>query len=115
MIIILITVSVTLVTTLGIVFISFYRYINQLWTIGPLYWITRDNTSLQSPIVAVGFMRQTNHPWKTGKGLQIRINRYALQVGICKKTQPINETNGILGAIGGRIMEEDTSTIRNWR
>lgn len=107
-----ITLSLLILTLL--VYALFRDTLNRLQYLGPVYWITRDNTPINTPILSFGFMRQTNFPWKIGKGLQIRIKNYSFQFGICKKSNYSNETDGILGALGGRYLDTETSDIREW-
>lgn len=92
----------------------FVARINSLMSVGPLYLITRDNATLKSPILSLGFMRQTSSPWKIGKGLQLRISRYSIQVGLCKKSNNQDEQSGLLHAMGGRLLELNGSEIGKW-
>lgn len=107
-----------IIFTILIIILSLYMLLrdtlNRLQSIGPVYWITRDNTPKKTPLLSIGFMRQTNFPWKVGKGLQVSIGRYSFQFGICKKSNHYDETEGILGALGGRYLDTSTSDIREW-
>lgn len=88
---------------------------NRVYSIGFLYWITRDNGSKKTPVISVGFMRQTGYPWKNGIGLQIRIGKYTNQFGFCKSKKEITEeSDGLLYAMQGRLLEEKPSEIGNW-
>ena len=109
---VIITLSI-LIVTIGSYFL-FRDTLNKLQYLGPIYWITRDNTSLTSPFISIGFMRQTAPPWKIGKGLQFRYKNYSFQIGFCRKSTHNDETSGILGAIGGRYLDDDADTIRKW-
>ena len=101
---------------LSICFVYKCTSLNAVTLFGSLYWIIRDNSSLNIPHVSIGFMRQTSHPWKIGKGLQFRFSNYSVQVGLCRSHNSFKtEEDGLLEALGGRILEEDASTIRNWR
>ena len=95
-------------------YLVFRDTLNRLQYIGPIYWITRDNTPKDYPLLSIGFMRQTSFPWKIGKGLQVSFGRYSFQFGICKKSNHSDETEGILGALGGRYLDTSTRDIREW-
>jgi hypothetical protein len=90
---------------------------NSLRSIAFLYAIIRDTGNPKTPVFSWGFMRQTGHPWKTGKGLQIRIKKYVVQIGFCKSNKKVKaqeEENGLLYAMQGRLLEEEPSKIGNW-
>jgi hypothetical protein len=106
--------------TIGCITISLCAYLlfrdtlNKLQYLGPIYWITRDNTSLKAPSISIGFMRQIASPWKIGKGVQFKYKNYSFQIGLCRKSTHNDETSGILGALGGRYLDDDADTIRKW-
>jgi hypothetical protein len=106
--------------TIGCITISLCAYflfrdtLNKLQYLGPIYWITRDNTSLNTPFISIGFMRQIAPPWKIGKGIQFTYKNYSFQTGFCRKYTHTDETSGILGALGGRYLDDDVDTIRKW-
>lgn len=87
---------------------------NKVQAIGPLYWITRDFVDKRTPIICTGFMRETDAPWRHGKGLQIRLRKHTFQVGFCKRTYPLDETQGVLSAVGGRVLDTDIDEIQGW-
>ena len=95
-------------------YLLFRNTLNKLQYLGPIYWITRDNTSLKAPFISIGFMRQTSPPWKIGKGIQVKYKNYAFQLGFCRKSTHIDETSGMLGALGGRYLDDGVDTIRKW-
>lgn len=101
---------------MGLYFL-FKDTMNRLQYVGPIYWITRDIGKTGDPVLSVGFMRQTSYPWKTGRGVQVRIKQYTFQIGICKahKNNVIDEETGLLHALGGRLLEDDVTTIRKWK
>lgn len=88
---------------------------NRLYYIGPLYWITRDNAKKGDKIIGLGFMRQTAPPWKTGRGLHIRMGKYSFQIGLARRNKADNEEQGILMAVSGRFLEVAPSDIGDWR
>jgi hypothetical protein len=98
-------------------YLLFRDTLNRLQYIGFVYWITRDNGKKGDPFLSVGFMRQTASPWKVGKGVQVRLSKYTVQVGVCRsnKSRISSEADGLLHAMGGRLMEEDAATIRRWK
>lgn len=80
-----------------------------------MYWIIRDIGKPKDPIFSIGFMRQTGYPWKSGKGPQIRVGKYVLQIGICKANKDIKEEqDGLVYAMQGRMMEETPKEIGSW-
>lgn len=95
-------------------YLLFRNTLNRLQYIGPVYWITRDNTPKGTPLLSIGFMRQTSFPWKIGKGIQVSLHNYSFQLGICKKSNHYDEEEGILGALGGRYLDTSTKDIREW-
>lgn len=106
-------ISLVIITYIGLKHL-FSDGLNSLFYFGPLYVITRDNSNIKDPHLSLGFMRQTSHPWKIGKGLNIRFNRYSIQIGLCRKSGHKDEESGLLGAMGGRLLDEDVSEIRKW-
>lgn len=90
---------------------------NRLYSIGFTYVILRDIGTPADPILSIGFMRQTGPPWKTGKGVQIRVGKYILQVGLCKPNRELKkaeEEDGLLYAMQGRLLEDEPSRIGSW-
>ena len=90
---------------------------NRLYSIGFTYVILRDIGTHATPVLSIGFMRQTGAPWKTGKGMQIRLGKYILQVGFCRANKEIKkaeEEMGLLYAMQGRLLEEEPSKIGGW-
>lgn len=108
---------ITLIITilvLSVVGFVIHASTNSLYVFGMIYMIKRDNGKLTDPIIARGFMNGINPPWYKGRGFQIRIGKRVLQIGICRATDNKNDDEGILGAVGGRYMEESVDQIRNW-
>lgn len=89
-------------------------YLNVVHKLGPLYLITRDTGAPTTPRVSRGFMRQTSSPWGTGNGVQVRIGKFVTQVGIWKHPQDLNEQEGLLHAMQGRIMDVSVDEIGDW-
>lgn len=88
---------------------------NKLKHVGFLYFIIRDIGKKKDPVIAKGFMRQTGYPWKSGKGVQLRAWKYVMQVGFCKSNKILkDETDGLLYAMQGRLLEEKPSEIGSW-
>lgn len=105
-------VVVTIVTVL-----SAHRHINTLWVFGPFYWILRDteySNKLRFPI-RLGFMRQTTPPWRIGYGVQVKVHKYFYQFGVCRKPKNVDDTNGLLYAVKGRILETPIKEIGEWQ
>lgn len=90
---------------------------NRLYSISFVYAILRDIGKNGDPLVSIGFMRQTGPPWKTGKGVQIRVKKYVLQLGICRSNKKITREEhelGLLYAMQARLLEDKPNKIGNW-
>lgn len=87
---------------------------NVLQAVGPLYWITRDNGTKGIPFISPGFMREIDEPWRTGKGIQVRLFKYVFQLGLCRKNPNKNEEEGLLFAMKGRDMKLKAKEISSW-
>lgn len=87
---------------------------NRVRGFGPFYWIARDFVDPRTRIVCTGFMRETDSPWRHGKGLQVRTSKYTLQVGFCKKVKTQDEVDGVLKAVGGRMLNITADEIGSW-
>lgn len=88
---------------------------NKLKSIGILYFIVRDTGSSKDPVFSTGFMRQTGFPWKSGKGIQLRIGKYVSQIGLCRPNKALqDEQDGLLYAMQGRLLDEKPNEIGNW-
>lgn len=113
----MIWISVLVLILFGVTIVTVwkgYQTLNSLWVMGNFYWILRDSGAYSQPILGFGFMRQTSSPWKTGKGIQIRVGKYVHQMGICKKSPELAEQEGLLYSIQGRILETPTKEIGDW-
>lgn len=87
---------------------------NKVKGFGPFYWIVRDFADVRTSRICTGFMREIDAPWRSGKGLQFRTNKYTLQVGVCRKLPISDETDGILNAVGGRMLDISVDEIGTW-
>jgi hypothetical protein len=87
---------------------------NRVHAIGRLYWIARDFANCNTPLMCKGIMRETDYPWRHGKGIQLRTRKYTLQIGYCRRVQMKDETDGVLQAIGGREMNTPAQEIGMW-
>ena len=88
--------------------------LNCLQVVGPVYWIVRDYVPSHTRFIAIGFMRETQEPWRVGKGIQVSVMSRSFQIGICKKTHYTNSVDGELSVVGGRFMETPPEEIGNW-
>jgi hypothetical protein len=91
---------------------------NNLHTIGPIYWVLKDNATSKTPKLAMAFMRQTGSPWRVGRGIQLKMNKYSFQIGLSKKaktTDDLGELDGLLYAMQGRVMETSVLEIGDWQ
>lgn len=109
--IIILLLSVLICVSLSIVV---YTADNRVFPVGPVYFIRRDNGSSKDPIICTGFMNEISSPWRRGKGIQIRVRKQVVQVGLCRKHPYQKEDEGVLSAIGGRYMDTDVKDIRGW-
>lgn len=80
-------------------------------TCGPVYWIGRHDSRVFS--VGMGTMHMLSAPWKKGRGVYVAVNRYSLQVGLCR-AQKLSETEGTLSAIQGRYLDVPPEEIGQW-
>lgn len=90
---------------------------NRLYSLFFLYWIVRDTGTPKDPTISIGFMRQTSAPWRTGKGIQIRISKYIFQVGMSKRNKSIDPSQdelGLLYAMQGRLLGDAPKDIGSW-
>lgn len=87
---------------------------NRVFPVGPLYLIRRDTGTPKDPRICTGFMHEVSHPWRRGKGIQVRLGKQVIQVGFCRKYPNQQEDEGVLSAIGGRYMDTDVKDIRGW-
>lgn len=74
-----------------------------------IYWITRDDGVLGTPVVMRAFMRQTAPPWWRGTGIQLRYKTYTFQFGVLT-----GRGTSLLDQLGGRELEESAKEIRRW-
>lgn len=101
-------------TAMWFLFMTSYYYMfkdtmNVLQVVGPVYWITKNN-SPKTPIVSKGFMHETSEPWRKGTGVQFRISKHSFQIGLCKK-QDLDETTGVLSSLQGRFLDTSPGDI----
>jgi hypothetical protein len=88
---------------------------NTLYTSNKFYWILRDTGKYGDPIFSKGFMRQINPPWLVGSGIQVRVGKYILQIGICGGSKSLSDDEGLLYAMEGRVMDSNPKEISSWR
>lgn len=86
--------------------------LNYVQGVGPVYWIARDNHVGLS--VGIGIMRETDFPWRYGKGIQLGFGKYMFQLGICRKQDVIDEMNNLLYALKGRDLRLKAGELREW-
>lgn len=88
--------------------------LNILQVVGPVYWITRDYVPIGTPFMSLGFMKETDMPWRIGKGLHINLWKRTFQIGVCHKQHYKNSIDGELSVVGGRFMEIAPEEIGAW-
>lgn len=91
----------------------FKNTLNLVQGIGFVYWIVRDTHKGFS--LSTGFMRETDFPWRTGRGIQIGIGKYVFQIGFCKRNKLNNEIIGLTHALKGRELNLKPTEIGEWR
>lgn len=87
--------------------------LNLVQGIGFVYWIVRDTHKGFS--LSTGFMRETDFPWRTGRGVQMGIGKYVFQIGFCKRNKLNNEIMGLTHAVKGRELDLKPTEIGEWR
>lgn len=87
--------------------------LNLVQGIGFVYWVIRDTHKGFS--LSIGFMRETDYPWRTGKGLQIGIGKHCFQIGFCRRNAPSSEIMGLTNALKGRELYYQPKEIGEWR
>ncbi len=97
------------------IFLLFSKALNKVIGFGFIYLIRRDTGSSDMPRITVGFMKELCHPWRRGKGVQIRIKTQIFQIGFCKKTKHNDEESGILDAMSGRFLPDTAKDIGSWK
>jgi len=114
-------VSIVTVPFLAVLFIPmsalsgiyvFNGTLNLVQGIGFVYWVTRDTHRGFS--LSIAFMRETDYPWRTGRGVQIGFGKYSFQLGICRKNKTETETEGLMRAVKGRRLHYRPKEIREW-
>jgi len=91
---------------------------NNVYAVGPLYWILRDIGTKETPRVAMGFLRQARPPWRVGKGIQFCVGKYILQIGLCRKPKGLennDELSGLLYAMQARVIDSSVAEIGDWK
>ena len=86
--------------------------LNLVQGIGFVYWVTRDTHRGFS--LSIAFMRETDYPWRTGRGVQIGLGKYSFQLGVCRKNKTETETEGLMRAVKGRKLHYRPKEIREW-
>lgn len=90
---------------------AFRGEMNSLYTMGPVYWITKRDLRLIA--LGVGTMHQTNSPWRKGRGVYLVLFKKCFQIGLSTK-QHLNEIDGTLSAVQGRYLDVEPKEIGNW-
>lgn len=95
-------------------YLLFRNTLNSLQVAGRIYWIVRDYIPTNTPIICKGFMRETDSPFRTGKGIQVRIPKRTIQVGVCDRGVAEDEIGGLVYAMQGRLLKDSPHKIGNW-
>jgi len=90
--------------------------LNVVHGIGPVYWILRDTGIKKMPVISTGWVHELGGHWRKGKGIQIRMLKYVFQFGVCKKAKiTMEEQDGLLYALDGRMMDVKSQDIGEWK
>lgn len=81
---------------------------------GRFYAAIRSNGSKSTPPISKGIYRELYPPWRRGSGIEFRVTKYVLHVGVCKKTSPETAEDGFLKAMDGKWLDLDIDTIKRW-
>ena len=95
-------------------FFLFRNTLNKVQIVGTIYWITRDLVPPNTPLMSKGEMRETQAPWRKGTGIQFRIPKRVIQVGVCSKGTEKEELDGLISALSGRFLSTSADEIRKW-
>ena len=81
--------------------------------VGPVYWLTRQ-TTVKKIGVQRSFMRETDYPCRTGRGIQAVVPYRTFQVGVCKPSEHYTKEEGLLHSLVGRRLPSKPKEIREW-
>jgi hypothetical protein len=82
--------------------------------LGRLYAAVRSNGSKITPCISKGIYRELYPPWRRGSGIEFRVSKYVLHIGICKKVSPETSEEGFLQAMDGKWLDLDVDAIKRW-
>lgn len=99
---------------LTVSYLLFRNTLNTVQVAWRVYWIVRDLVPEGAPIVSRGFMRETEAPWRTGRGIQFKVPRRIIQVGICDTGRSGDDFDGLVYAMQGRLLNDSPHVIGNW-
>lgn len=81
--------------------------------VGPVYWLTRQ-TDVKKIGIQSSFMRETDYPWRNGRGIQAVVPYRTFQVGVCKPSEHYTKEEGLLHSLVGRRLPSKPKEIREW-
>ena len=81
--------------------------------VGPVYWLTRQ-TTVKKLGLQMAFMRETDYPWRTGRGMQVVVPYRTFQIGICKPSEHYTVEEGLLHSLVGRRLPGKPKEIGPW-
>ena len=81
--------------------------------VGPIYWLTRQ-TTVKKIGIQRSFMRETDYPWRNGRGIQVVVPYRTMQVGVCKPSEHYTKEEGLLHSLVGRSLPSKPEEIREW-
>ena len=81
--------------------------------LGRVYWLTRQTTARLFRM-RLAYMRETDYPWRTGKGLQLVVPYRTFQIGICTPSEHYTVEDGLLHSLAARTLPTKPKDIREW-
>lgn len=92
---------------------------SRLWKKGilygdPFYIAIRNNGSPDIGFISRGMLRQVVRPWRRGAGIEFKVGKYVLHIGVCWRKRMPDATSSTLASLDGRWLETDPLTIKGW-
>ena len=107
----------TLLSALFVFLLSWFLVLrdtlNLVQGVGKVYWLTR-STDVFALKLQLSFMRETDYPWRSGKGVQLVFPYRTFQIGICKQSKNYTVDEGLLHSLVARKLPSKPEDIREW-
>jgi hypothetical protein len=100
--------------TLGVcAWLVFRNTLDLVQGVGPVYWLTRQTNTVTLRI-QFSFMRETDYPWRTGRGMQFVVPYRSFQVGLCQPSKHYSLEEGLLHSLVARKLDKKPGEIAKW-